>query len=114
MLSSDQMTAVQHMEGPAMVLAGPGSGKTMVITNRIYHLISRGVRPENILVITFTRAAARQMQQRFERLTAPEHFRVTFGTFHAVFFQILKNAYGYTAQSILRDDERYRIITSIA
>ena len=114
MLSSDQMTAVQHLEGPAMVLAGPGSGKTMVITNRIYHLIRQGVRPENILVITFTRAAARQMQQRFEHLTAPEHFRVTFGTFHAVFFQILKNAYGYTAENILRDDERYRIITSIA
>ena len=114
MLSSDQMAAVQHMEGPAMVLAGPGSGKTMVITNRIYHLIRQGIRPENILVITYTRAAARQMQQRFEELTAPEHFRVTFGTFHAVFFQILKNAYGYTAQNILREDERYRIITSVA
>ncbi len=114
MLSSEQLAAVQHTDGPAIVLAGPGSGKTTVITNRIVHLIRQGVRPENILVITFTRAAARQMQERFEKLSAPDHFRVTFGTFHAVFFQILKNAYGYTADSILRDEERYRIITSIA
>ena len=114
MLSSDQLTAVQHKEGPAMVLAGPGSGKTMVITNRILYLIRQGVRPENILVITFTRAAARQMQERFARLAQPDHFRVTFGTFHAVFFQILKNAYGYTAENILREDERFRIMTSIA
>ena len=114
MLSSDQMRAALHMEGPAMVLAGPGSGKTMVITNRIHHLIKQGVPPQNILVITFTRAAARQMKERFERLSAPDHFRVTFGTFHAVFFQILKNAYGYTGENILREDEQYRILTSIA
>ena len=68
MLSSEQLAAVQHTDGPAIVLAGPGSGKTTVITNRIVHLIRQGVRPENILVITFTRAAARQMQERFEKL----------------------------------------------
>lgn len=114
MLSSDQLAAVRYADGPAMVLAGPGSGKTMVITNRISHLIGQGVRPENILVITFTRAAAQQMQERFRLLTQPSRFRVTFGTFHAVFFQILKNAYGYTAGNILRDEERYRILSSIA
>ncbi len=103
------------MDGPAMVLAGPGSGKTMVITNRIRHLIENGVRPEQILVITFTRAAARQMQERFEKLCASESSRrVSFGTFHAVFFQILRHAYGYTSENILRDEERYRIVMQIA
>jgi DNA helicase-2/ATP-dependent DNA helicase PcrA len=92
MLSKDQLAAVQHMEGPAMVLAGPGSGKTMVITHRIRHLIGGGVPPEHILVITFTRAAALQMKERFEELVSPQRFRVTFGTFHAIFFHILKAA----------------------
>lgn len=114
MLSKDQSKAVRHMEGPAMVLAGPGSGKTMVITNRIKYLIDHGVSPEHILVITFTRAAASQMQERFQKLTAPAMYRVSFGTFHAVFFQILKHAYGYTSDSILRDGDRLRIVLDIA
>ena len=113
-LSFDQQNAVKHMNGPAMVLAGPGSGKTLVITSRIRYLIDHGVRPERILVITFTNAAARQMRARFERMTAPSRYRVTFGTFHAIFFQILKHAYHYTGENILRDEERYRILASIA
>ncbi len=114
MLSKDQLTAVRHMEGPAMVLAGPGSGKTMVITNRIKYLIEHGVSPEQILVITFTKAAAREMQERFQKLTGSSSRRVSFGTFHAVFFQILKHAYGYTSDSILQDSERLRIVLDIA
>ncbi len=105
---------MEHMNGPAMIIAGPGAGKTNVIINRIRFLISRGVRPESILVITFTRAAAQQMRRRFEALAAPEVFHVTFGTFHAVFFQILKNAYHYSGENILREDERFRILSSIA
>ena len=92
-LSTSQKKAVSLMEGPAMILAGPGSGKTMVITHRIRHLIDSGVRPDNILVITFPRAAATQMRSRFLSLADGENPRVTFGTFHAVFFQILRNAY---------------------
>lgn len=114
MLSKTQLQAVSHKDGPAMVLAGPGSGKTLVITNRIQALIRSGVRPETILVITFTRAAALEMRRRFLRLTSPETFRVTFGTFHAVFFQILKQAYHFTGENILRDDERFRILSSVA
>ena len=53
-LSFDQQLAAEHLNGPAMVLAGPGSGKTLVITNRIRYLIDHGARPESILVITFT------------------------------------------------------------
>ena len=113
-LSAQQLEAVRHMDGPAMVLAGPGSGKTTVITRRVQYLIENHIRPEHILVITFTRAAARQMQERFSSLSGGASSLVTFGTFHAIFFQILKHAYGYTSESILREDERFRIIADIA
>lgn len=114
-ISESQSRAIAHGKGPAMVLAGPGSGKTLVITNRTKYLIEeRGVSPEEILVITFTKAAAGQMRERFLRLMGQERCRVTFGTFHAVFFQILKHAYHYTASSILRDDQKYRILGGIA
>ena len=77
-----------------MVLAGPGSGKTTVITHRIRRLIGAGgVDPASILVITFTKAAALQMQERFFRLMEGQCPPVVFGTFHAVFFKILKYAY---------------------
>ena len=74
-----------------LVLAGPGSGKTLVITERTRHLITEyGINPANILVITFTRAAATEMKERFLRLMGGKSSAVTFGTFHAVFFMILK------------------------
>ncbi len=86
-----QEKAVMHVDGPAMVLAGPGSGKTFVTVHRIRRLItSRGVDPAHILVITFTKAAALEMQQRFFRLMGEENLPVRFGTFHAVFYHILK------------------------
>ena len=114
-ISEAQSRAIAHGEGPAMVLAGPGSGKTLVITNRTKYLIEHyGVRPEEILVITFTKAAAAQMRERFEQLTGGKRYRVTFGTFHAVFFQILKYAYHYTASNILREEQKYRILGEIA
>ena len=62
-----QLRAISHKEGPMMVLAGPGSGKTTVIVNRIQALISAGTGPEQILVITFTRAAAKEMEERYQR-----------------------------------------------
>ena len=113
-ISKSQVRAIAHGEGPAMVLAGPGSGKTLVITNRTKYLIeNHKVRPEEILVITFTKAAALEMRERFEKLCGGTRYRVTFGTFHAVFFQILKYAYHYTAANILREDQRYRFLTEI-
>ena len=98
-----------------MVLAGPGSGKTTVITHRVRHLIEqRGVAPEKILVITFTKAAALEMRDRFINLCGGLHHGnagdVSFGTFHAVFFSILRDAFHYTAQDILREDEHFRIL----
>lgn len=106
-LNESQLQAVNHGAGPCLVLAGPGSGKTAVITTRTKNLIEKhGVNPSNILVITFTKAAAMEMQERFERLMGQKRIGVTFGTFHAVFFQILRYAYGFTGNNIIRDDQK--------
>ncbi|MDO4475822.1 MAG: ATP-dependent helicase [Lachnospiraceae bacterium] len=113
-LSETQQQAISHDKGPAMILAGPGSGKTLVVTSRVKWLIEeRAVPPREILVITFSRAAARQMRERFQKMM-PGPCPVTFGTFHAVFFQILKVACGYTSADILREDERFRILSALA
>ncbi len=102
-----QTTAIHHRDGPAMVLAGPGSGKTTVITHRVEYLIRAcHIDPSSILVITFSRAAAREMRERFLRLCNQRLLPVSFGTFHAIFFQILKTAYGYRANQIVREEAR--------
>lgn len=106
-----QLRAIHHKDGPMMVLAGPGSGKTTVITHRVKYLIEEGgVAPSSILVITFTKAAAVEMRQRFGKLMGEEQPPVSFGTFHAVFFTILKHAYRYDAASIIREEERMQIM----
>lgn len=107
-LSNAQQQAVTHRDGPMLVLAGPGSGKTMTITWRTRYLIeSCHINPSEILVITFTKAAAKEMKERFLRLTKSNSTAVSFGTFHAVFFQILKLAYGYRAENILREEQKW-------
>ena len=110
-LSEVQQRAVTHRDGPMLVLAGPGSGKTLVLTWRVRYLteVCR-INPGAILVITFTRAAAREMKERYLRMTGSESTAVSFGTFHAVFFQILKLAYGYRSENILREEEKYRFL----
>lgn len=107
-----QIQAIHHYTGPALVLAGPGSGKTTVITHRTKHLIEAyGVKPSEILVITFTKMAAGEMKQRFLGLMGERGAKgVTFGTFHAVFFTILKAAYHYTPQNIIREEKQREII----
>ena len=113
-VDSAQKKAIEHNRGPMLVLAGPGSGKTLVITRRTQWLIERaGVAPGNILVVTFTRAAAGEMRDRFDRLMDGRHLPVSFGTFHAVFFTILKYAYNYRVENILSEDEKYGIIRDI-
>lgn len=102
-----QIQAIRHFEGACMVLAGPGSGKTTVITQRTKTLIhDYGVRPSEILVITFTKAAAREMQERFFKLMGTERPMVSFGTFHAVYFKILKYAYGMSASNIITEEQK--------
>lgn len=110
-LSEVQQKAVTHRDGPMLVLAGPGSGKTMVLTRRVQYLTEYyHIPPGEILVITFTKAAAREMKERYLRLTGSAHTAVSFGTFHAVFFQILKLAYGYGAEHILREEQKYQFL----
>ena len=110
--SSNQKKAIEYGAGPLMVLAGPGSGKTFVITHRIKYLIEgSGINPAHILVVTFSRAAAKEMKDRFEKLQGKSH--VTFGTFHSVFFSILKTAYGFSAEQIASDELRYTLIKEL-
>ncbi|MDD6010841.1 MAG: ATP-dependent helicase [Lachnospiraceae bacterium] len=101
-LSKIQLDAVRVTEGPALIIAGPGSGKTTVLTNRIKFLIEEHkVAPEEILVITFSKAAALEMRTRFYSMCEDSFYPVTFGTFHSVFFQIIHTQYHYNTSHIL-------------
>ena len=109
--NKEQKEAIMHRDGPAMVLAGPGAGKTYVITNRVKALIDEyGVKPEQILVVTFSKAAAVEMKERFEMLTGGQRLPVRFGTFHSVFFQILRLAYHYEVKDIATPALKYRFL----
>ncbi len=122
-----QQTALSHKDGPMMVLAGPGSGKTTVITHRIKQLLEQGVTPSGILVITFTKAATTEMKERFYCLmeqadgeksntgecrdsyggeVKADYRRVSFGTFHSIFYQILKLAYRFPAGNVLGEEDK--------
>ena len=96
-----QVAAIKHKKGPMLVLAGAGSGKTTVLTYRIKNLImNREVNPKNILVLTFTKAAAKEMEERFHGMM-PKRNQVTFGTFHSVFLRILVKHGGYSYKNIV-------------
>ena len=112
--NESQKRAIAVCDGPAMVLAGAGSGKTTVITHRIRSLIEQHhVDPSAILVITFTKAAATEMKERFLQLIGQEKTKVTFGTFHAIFFMILKIAYHFDADNIIRENVKYNLMREL-
>ena len=118
--TKSQSEAIRHQDGPLLVLAGPGSGKTTVVTKRVQYLVQDcHISPSSILVITFTKAAATEMKERFLRLMEqseekPQGYgNVSFGTFHAVFFSILKLSYGFTSANILREETRYQYMKEI-
>ena len=105
-LSERQKEAVMHKEGPCLVLAGAGSGKTRVLTERIVNLINSGVRPQNILAITFTNKAAREMRERVSRSIGSDADKIFIGTFHSFGLKVLRenaNVLGYTNNITILD-----------
>ena len=109
-LNENQLKAVNHLDGPCMVLAGPGSGKTRVTTYRIANMVvNKNIKPTSILAISFTKASSIEMKNR--ALSLSNDFRmnkVTYGTFHSVFFRILRYFENYNIESIL-DEKTKRI-----
>ncbi len=109
-----QKRAVTHGAGPCQVLAGPGSGKTLTIVNRIRYLIEEcHIRPEEILVVTFTRFAAAEMKERLGILMGKREIPVTAGTFHGIYYGILKWAYRFGPRNILSEEEKYQLLRPI-
>ena len=104
-----QTQAIQHTDGPCLVLAGPGSGKTLTIVNRVKYLIEKQkVRPEEILVVTFTRFAAAEMKSRLCLVMGKRDLPVTVGTFHGIYYGILKWAYRMNQENILSGEIVFR------
>ncbi len=118
-LNKSQREAANHFTSPCMVIAGPGSGKTTVLLNRVQNLVEQyRVKPEKILVLTYTKAAAEQMRQRYfnSRCKQTKHRMdngVTFGTFHAVCYQILKSQFPLQKKSLISEREKYIYLNPI-
>ena len=111
-LNGNQRLAVCHEKGPMLVLAGPGSGKTTVLLCRILRLLERGLaRPSQILALTFSKAAAEEMKERFRAAKGADG--VVFGTFHSMFFRILRSKYGWNAEQVFQEEERRIVLRSI-
>ena len=111
-LNDHQKLAVCHETGPMLVLAGPGSGKTTVLLCRILRLLERGLaRPSQILALTFSKAAAEEMKERFRKTNGQEG--VTFGTFHSIFFRILRSRYGWNVDRVFQEEERRTVLRNI-
>ncbi len=112
-----QQQAITHLSGPALVIAGPGSGKTFVIIQRILYLINfHHVRPDKILVVTYTKAAAQEMKERFEAQILQQgalQQGVCFGTFHSVCFNILRQMGRASSNSLIRDSDRRKLFRII-
>ena len=108
-LNTAQQKAVCHETGPMLVLAGLGSGKTTVLLCRISRLLERGLaKPQEILALTFSKAAAEEMKSRFENLNGASG--VSFGTFHSIFFRILRSRYGWNVEQVFQEEERRSIL----
>ena len=109
-----QIAAITHESGPVMCLAGPGSGKTFVLTRHIRYLIKeRHIEPHHILVITFSKASANEMQKRFIELMDEEYYPVRFGTFHSIFFHLLSRYEHYKTSDILTDSQKKKYLKTV-
>lgn len=116
-LNDAQQKAVMHVQGPVMVIAGPGSGKTRVLTYRIAYLIEQGIIPHHILALTFTNKAAREMKERIGAVVGSKGDRVWAGTFHSIFARILRleaQKIGYPPTFTIYDrDDSKSLVTDI-
>ncbi len=112
-LNEAQRRAVTHGEGPLLLLAGPGSGKTFTITNRILYLLENGAEPDRLLVITFTKEAALSMQRRFQERCGSTVYPVNFGTFHSCFYHILQKSGAVSAKKIIKNSEKITLLLPI-
>ena len=113
-LNKEQNRAADHRDGPMMVLAGPGTGKTAVITERTCRLIQNaGIKPEHILVVTFTRAAAAEMRTRIRERLKEKAEGMSIGTFHGIFYGILRNECSLSADSIISGKQRMQLLSEI-
>ena len=117
-LNEQQRIAVEHIDGPLMIVAGAGSGKTKVLTTRIAHLMRHGVDSFNILALTFTNKAAAEMKERVEHILGSTEARNLYiGTFHSVFARILRaeaNKLGYPNNFTIYDtDDAKSVLKSI-
>lgn len=111
-LNEAQREAVAWSGGPLLLLAGPGSGKTFTVMWRILYLLERGVPPEEILVITYTKEAAASMQRRFRQISG-HTYPVNFGTFHSVFYHILLESGGFNCLRLLNESQKKNFMLSV-
>ncbi len=116
-LNPEQLEAVQHLEGPLLVLAGAGSGKTRVLTRRVAHLVHSGVAPWNILAVTFTNKAAQEMRERVADLVGDRADRILVSTFHSACARFLRREapkLGYSSSFVIYDDDdQQRLVRDI-
>ncbi|OGU43039.1 MAG: DNA helicase, partial [Ignavibacteria bacterium GWB2_36_8] len=107
-LNEEQKKAVKQTDGPIMIVAGAGSGKTRVLTYKVAYLIDMGVNPENILALTFTNKAAKEMKERIHELVGSKASSIWMGTFHSIFARILRiesKQIGYESNFSIYDAE---------
>ena len=107
-LNPSQLAAVKYIDGPSLVIAGAGSGKTRVLTYKIAYLLQKGYRPWSILALTFTNKAAKEMKERIARIVGQQDAsQLGMGTFHSIFSRILRieaSAIGYTSSYTIYDE----------
>ena len=116
-LNPEQRAAVEHIEGPTLILAGAGSGKTRVLTYKIAYLVSQGIQPWRILAVTFTNKAAREMAERVEALIHMPTRNLWIGTFHGMCVRILRQEaarWGFSKNFTIYDrDEQLAVVKKI-
>ncbi len=114
MLNSEQIKAINHFKGPGLVLAGPGSGKTTVIANRVKWLVEeKCINPNSILVLTFTKSAAINMKKRYVEMVENKNALVHFSTFHSLFYSIISEDKSHTRKGVISESDKINIIKEV-